>query len=237
MDDQPRHVATSPDSDFTLTIDEALERYARAGLPRTPRSVQRYCAKGHLDARLIETPFGEKYLITPASIDKHIAYVQEINEATSRDMSRQVGVDNSSFSSHDRQRQVAATSHDKPRHVATGGDTPPENPAIDERQAATIAATSDDKSRQVATTDRRRALCRPPRKRGGFSARTGRDQGRADQGADRAQPRDQRPDRRIAADARAAARIARPAPGVAAVPPAAPAVKVLHSVATCRDRE
>ena len=48
-DDLSRPVATSPDSDFTLTIDEALERYARAGLPRTPRSVQRYCAKGHLD--------------------------------------------------------------------------------------------------------------------------------------------------------------------------------------------
>ena len=34
--------------------------YARAGLPRTPRSVQRYAAKGHIDARLIETPFGER---------------------------------------------------------------------------------------------------------------------------------------------------------------------------------
>jgi hypothetical protein len=31
-------------------------------LPRTPRSVQRYCAKGHLDCRRIETPSGEKYL-------------------------------------------------------------------------------------------------------------------------------------------------------------------------------
>jgi hypothetical protein len=54
-----RPVATSPDSDFTLTIDEALEQYARAGLPRTPRSIQRYCAKGHLDCRRMETPFGE----------------------------------------------------------------------------------------------------------------------------------------------------------------------------------
>ncbi|MDR3495116.1 MAG: hypothetical protein P4L82_10995, partial [Ancalomicrobiaceae bacterium] len=70
MDDMLRPVATSDDSEFTLSIDEAVERYARAGLPRTPRSVQRYCAKGHLDCRLIETPIGEKYLITPASVDK-----------------------------------------------------------------------------------------------------------------------------------------------------------------------
>src|SRR5579862_7571535 len=87
--DQSRHVATSPDSDFTLTIDDALERYARAGLPRTPRSVQRYCAKGHLDCRRIETPFGEKYLISPASLDKHIAYIEEVRPvATSRDRPR-----------------------------------------------------------------------------------------------------------------------------------------------------
>jgi len=32
--DPPRPVAASPDSDFTLTIEEALERYAQAGLPR-----------------------------------------------------------------------------------------------------------------------------------------------------------------------------------------------------------
>ena len=90
-DDLSRPVATSPDSDFTLTIDEALERYARAGLPRTPRSVQRYCAKGHLDCRRIETAFGEKYLISPASVDKHIAYIEEVRPvATSRDMPRPV---------------------------------------------------------------------------------------------------------------------------------------------------
>ena len=88
-DDLSRHVATSDDNDFTLTIDEALERYARAGLPRTPRSIQRYCAKGHLQCRLIETSFGEKYLISPESIDKHIAYIEEVRPAaTSRDTVR-----------------------------------------------------------------------------------------------------------------------------------------------------
>src|SRR5712692_11886266 len=88
-DDPSRLVATSPDSEFTLTIDEALERYARAGLPRTPRSVQRYCAKGHLDCRRIETQFGEKYLISSASIDRHIAYIEKVRPATtSRDLPR-----------------------------------------------------------------------------------------------------------------------------------------------------
>ena len=118
-DDMSRPVATSPDSEFTLTIDEALERYARAGLPRTPRSVQRYCAKGHVDCRRIETQFGEKYLISPASVDKHIAYIEEVRPvATSRDVPRQVATSVVAEESHDEPRQVA-TSPDQSRPVAT----------------------------------------------------------------------------------------------------------------------
>ena len=118
--DLSRPVATSPDSEFTLTIDEALERYARAGLPRTPRSVQRYCAKGHLDCRRIETAFGEKYLISPASVDKHIAYIEEVRPvATSRDVPRPVATSVAAELRHDEPRQPAATSPDLSRPVAT----------------------------------------------------------------------------------------------------------------------
>ena len=119
--DQSRPVATSPDSEFTLTIEDALERYAHAGLPRTPRSVQRYCAKGHLDCRRIETQFGEKYLISPSSVDKHIAYIEEVRPvATSRDVPRQVATPVAPQESHDQERQGAATSPDLSRQVATG---------------------------------------------------------------------------------------------------------------------
>src|SRR5205085_3597026 len=93
-DDQSRLVATSPDSEYSLSIDEAAARYEHAGHPRTPRSIQRYCAKGHLDSRRIETPFGEKYLITPASVAKHIAYIEEVRPtATGRDVPRPVAAD------------------------------------------------------------------------------------------------------------------------------------------------
>src|ERR1700747_509548 len=88
--DLSQPVATTPDTDFTLSIDEALQLYASAGLPRTPRSIQRYCAKGHLQCRLIETEFGEKYLIAPESVDKHIAYIEEVRQGTTGpDLSRQ----------------------------------------------------------------------------------------------------------------------------------------------------
>ncbi len=146
--DLSRQDATTPDSEFTLTVDEALERYDRAGLPRTARSVQRYCAKGHLDCRRIETSFGEKYLISPASVARHIAYIEEVNPtATGHDVSRQVGADAGLKTGHDMSRQPAPTSPDMSRqdaaHVAA------QNEDEHERQPRSI---SDDTPRQVTTT-------------------------------------------------------------------------------------
>jgi len=78
--DQSRLVATSPDNEYSLSIEDAAALYERAGLPRTLRTIQRYCAKGHLDSRRVEIPYGEKYLITPASVAKHIAYIEETRQ-------------------------------------------------------------------------------------------------------------------------------------------------------------
>lgn len=146
MDDQPRHVATSPD-DYSLTIEEAALRYEHAGHPRTTRSIQRYCAQGHLDCLRQETAFGEKYLITPASVARHIAQIEEITRATSRDMSRPGAHSAPSFQSRDIVRQEQATANDEPRHVATY--VVPEQSGDAERQPA---ATSPDAPRPVATS-------------------------------------------------------------------------------------
>jgi hypothetical protein len=123
MNDQARLPATRADSDFTLSIDEALERYARAGHPRTPRSVQRYCAKGHLDARLVETPFGEKYLIAPESVDKHIAYIDEVTPTTGRGLSRSDAASSVEETITELPKNAETTANDQPRPDATSPDT------------------------------------------------------------------------------------------------------------------
>jgi hypothetical protein len=145
MDDQPRHVATSPD-DYSLTIEEAALRYEHAGHPRTTRSIQRYCAQGHLDCLRQETPFGEKYLITPASVARHIAQIEEITRATSRDRSRPFAPDATSFQSHDIVRQEPTTP-DEPRQVET--HVAQEERAGDAKQPA---PTSNDAPRHGATS-------------------------------------------------------------------------------------
>ncbi|MCZ7643163.1 MAG: hypothetical protein M5U33_11325 [Pseudorhodoplanes sp.] len=87
--DPSRQAATSPDQ-YTLTIEEAASRYEHAGHPRTLRSIQRYCAKGHLDCLRQETPFDDKYLITEESVARHIAQIEELASATRRDEPRLV---------------------------------------------------------------------------------------------------------------------------------------------------
>jgi len=118
--DTSRPAATGPDSDYTLSIEEAAARYEHAGHPRTDRSIQRYCAKGHLDCRRMETPFGEKYLITPASVAKHIAYIEEVRPtATGRDVPRPIAAPVGPQESGAGRRDDASTGPDLSRLAAT----------------------------------------------------------------------------------------------------------------------
>jgi len=144
--DLSRPVATTNDSDFTLTIDDALALYEAAGIPRTPRSVQRYCAKGHLSCRLLETEFGEKYKISPASVETHIAYILEVTPATSRDMSRLVATTVVPENKEEIDPRQAVTGDDEPRQAATA---PPE----DSRYVAALERENEFLRGQVVVKD------------------------------------------------------------------------------------
>src|SRR5713226_1436243 len=122
-DDQPRHAAASSDTEYSLSIEDAAALYERARLPRTLRTIQRYCARGHLDSHRVETAYGEKYLITPASVVKHIAYIEEVRQATAgRDEPRQVVVSNDQETRHSVDTEGAATGRDEPRQTAADAD-------------------------------------------------------------------------------------------------------------------
>src|SRR6185312_2621948 len=69
--------------------------------------------------RRIETQFGEKYLISPASIDKHIAYIEEVRPvATSRGVPRPVATNLPAKDSHNEPRQLPPTIIDLSQQVA-----------------------------------------------------------------------------------------------------------------------
>ena len=90
--DQSRQAATGHDASpdvsnrYTVSIDRALMLYESAGFARTRRALQRHAQKGDVDATLIDTPTGKKYLIALASIERHLAHLKELdrNEQLSR---------------------------------------------------------------------------------------------------------------------------------------------------------
>ncbi len=164
--DQPRPAATSPDNEYSLSIEDAAARYEHAGLPRTLRTIQRYCAKGHLDCRRVEIPYGEKYLITPASVAKHIAYIEETRQTMAGRDAAAASRDN--CRTGNRTATGAATSRDEPRPAAAGRG----------RDRRGIA------------------LCRALGRGERISPRPGHGERRADQRPHRACARDQSPHRR-----------------------------------------
>jgi hypothetical protein len=138
-DDMSRPVATTDDSEYSLSVDDAAERYAHAGHPRTIRAIQRYCAKGDLDCRRMETQFGIKYVITPTSVAKHIAYIEEVRPVTTgRDLSRQAATE--------------VTPENKTEGSVSAGTTSPD-------QSRPVGAVSED-SRYVGALERENEFLR-----------------------------------------------------------------------------
>lgn len=139
--DQSRQAATSPDQ-YTLTIEAAAVRYEHAGHPRTIRTIQRYCAKGHLDSLRQETPFGDKYMITPESVARHIAQIAELASTTSHGLARPAATDDAASIVTDTTPASAATSPDASRQAAT-----------DDRYVARLEGEVDFLRGQVTTKD------------------------------------------------------------------------------------
>ena len=121
--DASRPAATAGATDYLLTIEQVADRYARAGHPRTLRSLQRYCAKGHLDSQKKDTAFGsEIYLVTPQSVARHIAQIEELatvdHVATGLDASRPVATPVAAAPNASAPEPPAATEPDPSRLVA-----------------------------------------------------------------------------------------------------------------------
>ena len=139
---------TSDDTEYTLNIEQAVERYAAAGHPRTTRSIQRYCASGHLDCVKETTTLGDKYFISAQSVARHIAQIEELisldTRSTSRDVSRQDAT------------PVVAQVSDEVRHDMRHGATPVSHP---------VAAASPNEHLNSAAGDARHDTTEPDRSR------------------------------------------------------------------------
>jgi hypothetical protein len=144
MPDTERHDATGRDEArqrYSLSLHDVLVRFDAAELPRTMRTLQRYCESGRLDCLKTETPTGDAYVVDPQSVDRAIGELKLIHgdrhDATGRDMPEPVAL-----------ATEPKDQADAPRHDAPSRDMSRlESEGTPERQVA----TQPDMTRPVAT--------------------------------------------------------------------------------------
>jgi hypothetical protein len=149
-DEQTRTDATSrdrsPDHQYSLSIEQTAELYAQAGYPRTIRAVQKYCALSKLDCHKIDTDTGEKYLVAPYSVERHIAYIKEVRTvATGRDQTR-MDASVRPLENKDEKSDAAANRHEQPRTDAALR-------AVDERYVTRLEQENTFLREQVVVKD------------------------------------------------------------------------------------
>src|ERR1700744_5157544 len=88
MTELPRPAASTDEHGYLLSVEEAADRYAASGPPRTTRRIQKSWRSGYLESQKVETTYGERYLITPASVDRHIAMIMERSQTNVREQPR-----------------------------------------------------------------------------------------------------------------------------------------------------
>ena len=123
--DTSRRDATQPDtSRHTLTIKQAAGLFAELGVPRSPRSIQRFCELNNIDCIRVKGEKTERYFINRPSVER---YAQELKQ-----------LENISRIENDTSR------HDAPQRDVSRNDAT-------RREAAVATEPVDDSSDEVTT--------------------------------------------------------------------------------------
>lgn len=132
--DQPQLGPTDDDNDYSLSLEQVGDLFAAAGVPRDLRTLQRYCRKGRLKARLVEFPYGERYLITPTSVERRIAYLKELQLAAA-------GHGEPGLAAAPHAEEIPQSTEERP--VATSTDRPRPVAAEDEAMSRYVAGLEE----------------------------------------------------------------------------------------------
>ena len=158
MTDDARHSQTSidigDDKAALVTLDVVSSRFIAAGLPRSMRTLQRYCAAGTLQCIKEATETGDTYFVVEQSIGSAITALKQLHQAKDgprhaaieRAVTPQVGQDQAP------QKQIDTVGHSP---AASGNDAqeqPQRQPAPDtdtSRYVAQLEARLDEKDEEI----------------------------------------------------------------------------------------
>jgi hypothetical protein len=141
MTDADRHSPTPTPSASSIhalvTLDLVSAQFEAAGLPRSLRTLQRYCGNGTLDCVKEATDTGDTYFVRTGSIDTAIAALRQLHEAKDRHRQPSPMPDMSSLVDH-RLDTISEADHVRPGPTTTDTDAEP----VPSRQAATTPDTT-----------------------------------------------------------------------------------------------
>ena len=80
INDPSRDDAAERDkAQHTLSAEETSVLFAEAGVPRSVRTIQRYCKNKHLTYTSVDMELGEKFLIDRNSVERRIKELQQLD--------------------------------------------------------------------------------------------------------------------------------------------------------------
>jgi len=141
MNDNVRHSQTHIDivgeQTALLTLDVVSRKFIAAGLPRSMRTLQRYCANGTLQCLKEATETGDTYFVIEQSIETAITSLKQLHEA--KDKPRH-GATERAMTSHDAQGPASQSGDDLDGHSPTSSASDVQE--LPARQAPSNADTS-----------------------------------------------------------------------------------------------
>ena len=159
MIDDGRHSQTPIDigNDDTslVTLDVVSSRFIAAGLPRSMRTLQRYCASGTLECIKEATETGDTYFVAERSIDTAIIALKQLHDAkdgprhaaTERAVSVPIGPDHAAHDEGDIDGHGPSMSDHDAHHSLPR----PASSAVDmSGHVAHLAARLDEKDEEIA---------------------------------------------------------------------------------------
>ena len=78
-EDASRQALTAP-HEATLSVENAALLFEEAGIPKSTRTIQRYCRNGILQCIRTDAEFGDRYLINQASVERRIDELKKFAE-------------------------------------------------------------------------------------------------------------------------------------------------------------
>ncbi len=150
MDEQPRPAANGDEQAYTLTVHEAAALYEAAGYGRTMRAIQKYCARGDLDAIREQTTYGERFRITPVSVARHIEQIEQLSQSHRREQTRSAAAVRATEIMGESDNGDGASVREQPRPDATND----RYVAQLESENVYLRAQNDKKDQQLERRDR-----------------------------------------------------------------------------------